>query len=258
MSDGTIHLSIQDGIASLLIDRPEARNAMTWSMYDALAAACDKLQDDPDVRVATIRGVGGKAFISGTDIEQFRDFSGAEDGVRYESAVEAYVSKLEKLPFPTLAIIDGYAMGGGLALAAACDFRIAAPEAVFGVPIARTLGNCLSANNTARLLASFGPDRVARMLILAESIKAEEAHACGFVHEIVAADQLEARAKVLCERLSGNAPLTMKAAKETMRRIIAGDSSSNEDLIRECYGSRDFRTGMDAFLEKKKPLWIGR
>jgi len=257
MSNGNVRLSIDSGIASIVIDRPEARNAMTWSMYDALAAACDTLGSNSSVRVATVRGTGGQAFVSGTDIEQFREFGGEEDGVHYEAAVERYVAKLEALPFPTLAIIDGYALGGGLALAAACDFRIATPSASFGVPIARTLGNCLSAANVARLLASFGADRVTRMLMLAENIKAEEAEACGFVYEIVAPDQLDARARELCGKLAAHAPLTMKAAKETIRRIIADALPSNEDLIRECYGSHDFRLGMEAFLGKKKPVWTG-
>jgi len=257
MSNGNVRLSINNGIASILIDRPEARNAMTWSMYDALAAACDALLEDPSVRVATLRGAGGQAFVAGTDIEQFREFEEEDDGVRYEHAVESYVAKLEALPLPTIAIIDGYAIGGGLALAAACDFRIATPDARFGAPIARTLGNCLSTANVARILAGFGADRVARMLMLAENITADEAKACGFVYEIVAADQLDARAGELCEKLAAHAPLTMKAAKETIRRIIAEAPPSNEDLIRECYGSRDFRIGMEAFLDKKKPVWTG-
>lgn len=258
MSKGEVNLSIDKGIASVVFNRPDARNAMTWSMYAELMAICKTLQDNCTVRVATFRGAGGRAFVAGTDIEQFREFKTGHDGVQYEKTVEECVRRLETLPFPTLAIIDGYAVGGGLALAAACDFRIATSDASFGVPIARTLGNCLSTANTARILTSFGVSRATRMLMLAEMIKAEEAHLCGFVHEIVAFDQLDITAENICNRLASNAPLTMKIAKETFRRIATENLPSNEDLIHECYDSQDFKIGIEAFLEKKIPIWTGR
>jgi enoyl-CoA hydratase len=258
MSDGQVHLTIDNGIATVVFDRPQARNAMTWAMYDELAAICAQLLHDPAIRVATFRGAGGQAFVAGTDIEQFRAFESGEDGVRYEATIDARISLLEGLPFPTVAVVDGYAIGGGLAIASVCDFRITTPTASFGVPIARTLGNCLSTANTARVIAGFGAARAKRMLLLAETISAEEARACGFVHEIVEPDGMDAAVAALCKRLAGHAPLTMKAAKETIRRIIVDSLPANDDLVRECYGSRDFRIGMDAFLEKKKPEWTGK
>jgi enoyl-CoA hydratase len=257
MSNGRVHLSIREGVASILIDRPEARNAMTWSMYDELAQICEKIAGDPDIRVATFRGAGGEAFVAGTDIEQFRAFGSGDDGIAYEKTIDQRIGQIEQLPMPTVAIIEGWAIGGGLAITAACDFRIATPQASFGVPIARTLGNCLSIANTARVVAGFGAGRAKRMLLLADTIGAEEAHACGFVTEIADAGELDAKAQALCARLAKNAPLTMRASKEAIRRVIAEGLPQGEDLIRACYGSSDFKIGVEAFLEKKRPVWTG-
>src|SRR6202008_4134973 len=123
-------------------------------------------------------------FVAGTDIEQFRAFKSGDDGVAYEQQIDAGIAKIEALPMTTLAVIEGWCVGGGLAIATACDIRIATPSAKFGVPIARTLGNCLSMANVARLVAAWGKARVQRMLIAAEIIDAAEARACGYLAEI--------------------------------------------------------------------------
>ena len=230
---------------------------MTFAMYDALASICDKIAADESLRVVTLRGAGGSAFVAGTDIEQFRAFSGPEDGVAYEAKIDARVGQVESLPVPTIAIIDGWAVGGGLALATACDLRIATPSARFSVPIARTLGNCLSIANMARIIAGFGIGRTKRMLMLAEAIDATEALACGFLLEIVEAASIDARVSALCASLAAHAPKTLRAVKESTRRLIAANQPDGEDLIRDCYGSRDFKIGIDAFLGKQKPAWTG-
>jgi enoyl-CoA hydratase len=255
--NGRVHFSVSDGIGSIVFDRPEARNAMTWAMYDALASICERIAADSSLRVVTLRGAGGAAFVAGTDIEQFRAFSSPEDGVAYEAKIDARIDQLESLPVPTLAIIDGWAVGGGLLIAAACDLRIATPAARFSVPIARTLGNCLSSANMARIIAGFGPGRTKRMLMLADSIDAAEALACGFVVEIADADAIDARAAALCATLAAHAPKTLCAVKESTRRLIAAQQTEDEDLIRDCYGSRDFKLGIEAFLAKQKPAWTG-
>ncbi len=257
MSSGSVHLSIADGVAAILIDRPEARNAMTWSMYEDLARICDRIAGDAGIRVATFRGAGGEAFVAGTDIEQFRAFGGGEDGIAYEKTIDERIGQIERLPMPTIAIVDGWAIGGGLAISAACDFRIATPQAAFGVPIARTLGNCLSIANVARVVAAFGVGRAKRMLLLAETVGAEEAKECGFVTEIAQPDELEAKAQAMCARLAKHAPITMRASKEAIRRVIGEGLPQGEDLIRACYGSRDFKIGIEAFLDKKRPAWTG-
>ncbi|WP_151446851.1 enoyl-CoA hydratase/isomerase family protein [Lacisediminimonas profundi] len=257
MSNGQVHLTIHNGIAQILIDRPQARNAMTWSMYEELARICEQIASNPAIRVATIRGAGGEAFVAGTDIEQFRDFQTGEDGIAYEKIIDERIGQIESLPMPTVAIVDGWAIGGGLAISAACDFRIATPKSSFGVPIARTLGNCLSTGNVARVVAGFGAARAKRMLLLAESIAADEAKACGFVTEVVDSAGLEAAVDALCTRLAQHAPVTMRVSKEAIRRVVAESVPAGDDLIRACYGSRDFKIGVNAFLDKKRPEWTG-
>jgi enoyl-CoA hydratase/carnithine racemase len=244
-------------VALLTFDRPEARNAMTWAMYDQLAALLERLDPGDGVRVAVFRGAGG-SFVAGTDIGQFREFGGEEDGVAYEKRLDAIIGALEAVPVPTLAVVEGYAVGGGLAIAAACDLRVCTPDARFGLPIARTVGNCLSIANHARLLAHLGPGRTKALLLLARYLAAEEARAAGFVLEVVEGERLDARVAELCERLAAHAPVTLQVTKEAIRRITRALSADGEDLVRRAYGSRDFREGVSAFLEKREPRWEGR
>lgn len=257
MTDGEVRYSRAGEIATVTFDRPAARNAMTWRMYEQLGDACARIRGEDGLRVAVFRGAGGKAFIAGTDIAQFQSFGSGEDGIAYEAKMEDYIGAVETLPVPTLAVIEGFAIGGGLAIAAACDLRIATPGSRFGVPIARTLGNCLSVANIARLVAGFGAARAKRMLVLADNVGSAEAQACGFVTEIADAAELDARALALCQRLMKNAPVTMRASKEGIRRVVAAGLPDAEDLIRACYGSQDFKAGVQAFLDKKRPEWTG-
>ena len=170
MSEGEVRLSRQDEIATVIFDRPAARNAMTWRMYEQLGEACARMRSEDGLRAAVFRGAGGKAFIAGTDIAQFETFRSGDDGISYEEKMEGILGGIEALPVPTLAVIEGFAIGGGLAIAAACDLRIATPGSRFGVPIARTLGNCLSIANYARLVSALGVSRAKRVLLLAENL----------------------------------------------------------------------------------------
>ena len=255
MSGGTVHLTIQGGVASVTFDRPEARNAMTWAMYEQLGQICGQLQADSTVRIVTFRGAGGEAFVAGTDIEQFTVFGSGEDGVAYELQIEHCIQLLELLPMPTVAVVEGWAIGGGLAIATACDFRIATPASRFGVPIARTLGNCLSVANLARLAAVFGMPRVKRMLMLAEVLGAEEALECGFLLQVVEPGEMAAALATLCGRLGTLAPVTQSVTKEGLRRLVGQQLPYDADLIRRCYGSSDFREGVAAFVGKRRPAW---
>ena len=257
-TDGEVRLERDGVVARVTFDRPAARNAMTWRMYQQLGEICVRLRDDKEVRVAVFRGSGGKAFIAGTDIAQFTSFSSAEDGIGYERTMEGYLDGLETLPIPTLAVIEGWAVGGGLAIAACCDFRLATPGSRFGVPIARTLGNCLSMHNYARLVAALGPAVSKRILLLGDTLTAEQAHAGGFLLDVVAPDALDARIAEVCDRLARNAPITMRVSKEAIRRVISSGVLDGDDLVRETYGSEDFRNGVRAFIEKREPQWTGR
>jgi enoyl-CoA hydratase len=258
MSDGDVRYNREGPVVTVTFNRPAARNAMTWRMYEQLGEACARIHREDGLRVAVFRGAGGKAFIAGTDIAQFQAFRGGDDGIAYEEKMEGYIGAVEALPVPTLAVIEGFAIGGGLAIAAACDLRIATPGSRFGVPIARTLGNCLSMVNYARLVAALGAPRAKRVLLLAENIPAEEALAGGFLSEIVAASDLETRVAELTSRLSRHAPLTMRVSKEAIRRILHAGLPDGDDLVRACYGSDDFRLGIEAFLEKREPQWTGK
>lgn len=256
--DGQVRLDRDGPLARITFDRPAARNAMTWRMYEQLAAICAELRDDKRVRVALLRGAGGKAFIAGTDISQFQSFSSGEDGVAYEQTMEQVLAALETLPIPTVAVVEGWAVGGGLAIATCCDFRIATPGAKLGVPIARTLGNCLSVQNYARIIAALGTATTKRMLVLGEFVTAEEAHAAGFIMEVAAAEAIDARAAALCDRLARNAPITMRVSKEMIRRIVLSGLPESDDLVRQTYGSSDFREGVAAFVAKRDPHWTGQ
>lgn len=255
--EGAVHLSIANNVASIVFDRPAARNAMTWAMYTELGAICERLRDDASIRLVTFRGAGGEAFVAGTDIEQFRAFKSGEDGIAYERIVDARIGQIEALPMPTLAIVEGWAIGGGLAIATACDFRIATPEARFGIPIARTLGNCLSMANIARVTAAFGVGRAKRILLLAEAIGADELLAAGYVTQVATIAELDAAIAELTKKLVNHAPLTMRASKEAIHRLTQAGLPDGADLIRSCYGSRDFQIGIAAFLDKQRPQWTG-
>jgi enoyl-CoA hydratase len=253
-----IRFATDGPIASVTFDRPEARNAMTWAMYESLMEICERLHADREIRVVRFRGAGGAAFVAGTDIAQFRDFRSGEDGVAYEKRIDACIASIESLPMPTVAVIEGWAVGGGLAIATACDFRIATPEARFGVPIARTLGNCLSMANVARLVAALGRPRAQRLLLAAELLDAEEAQAGGYLLDVVPPQDIDGAADHLCHKLAQLAPVTQAVSKEALNRLLALELPAAEDLIRRAYGSEDFREGVAAFGEKRAPRWVGR
>jgi len=256
--DGIVRYSSDGAIARVAFDRPHAHNAMTWSMYEQLECICAKIRADSSIRAVAFAGVGGKAFIAGTDIAQFRNFASAEDGAAYEKRVEKFVQAVDTLPIPTLAVVEGWCVGGGLAIASACDLRVATPSARFGVPIARTLGNCLAAGVYARLLAEFGVGRAKRMLLLSEMLTAEEAREAGFLSHVVEPNELSGRVDDMLDRLAHHAPITMRVTKEAIRRVLTAMPVEDDDLIREAYGSEDFRAGVQAFVEKRKPKWRGR
>ena len=232
--------------AWVTFDRPEAHNAMTYEMYEALFDACERADADDEVRAVVLRGAGGRAFVAGTDIRQFLDFESGDDGLAYEARIERVVGRLEAVRVPTIALVDGFAMGSGLVLSAACDLRICTPAARFGLPIARTVGNCLSMENYARLVAVVGEARLKDIVFTARAVEAPEALAIGLATEVV--DDAEARTAELCELIATHAAVTMRVTKEALRRLRP--LADGDDLVREAYASEEFRRRVKAFLER--------
>jgi enoyl-CoA hydratase/carnithine racemase len=247
-------------IAILTFNRPEARNAMTWEMYDALVDTCARVDADANVRVLILRGAGGKAFIAGTDIAQFQNFRDREDGLKYEERLDHVLDRLERVTKPTVAQVEGVAAGGGCAIAFTCDLRVATPESTFGMPIARTLGNCLSGASYSRLVDLVGPAVVKDMLFTGRFVPAAEAQSLGIVSRLVPAAEIDRVVRDLATTVASNAPLTLRATKEMIRRIMARRRLSpgdDADIVEMCYTSRDFREGVASFLAKRKPEWTG-
>jgi enoyl-CoA hydratase/carnithine racemase len=247
-------------VAWITFNRPEARNALTFAMYEELARICEAANNDATLRCIVIRGAGEKAFASGTDINQFRAFKTPQDSLDYEARIDRILTALEQVRVPTIAAIAGACTGGGGAIAACCDLRVAMKNVRIGFPIARTLGNCLSSASLSRLTALVGPAKVKDLIFTARLIEADEALGIGLVHELVEdLPALEARGEELSKQVAGMAPLTLRAVKEGLRRLQNRLSREEaEDLILMCYMSEDFREGMDAFLNKRQPQWKGK
>jgi enoyl-CoA hydratase/carnithine racemase len=249
---------VRDGIARVTFNRPQARNALTFAMYDRLAEVCEIADRDRSIKAMLLTGAGEKAFAAGTDISQFRAFDKPQDALDYEARIDRVLGTLERCRVPTIAAIRGACTGGGAGIAVCCDLRIAAKSLRMGFPVARTLGNCLSSGNYARLAALLGPARVKDMIFRARLIEAEEALAIGLVTEVVDDAAVMARAEEVTALVAGHAPLTLQATKEALRRLRpALAPGEGDDLVLMCYLSRDFREGMEAFLNKRAPAWKG-
>jgi enoyl-CoA hydratase/carnithine racemase len=247
-------------VAFVTFNRPEAKNAITFEMYDALVAACDAVDADDNIRVLVVRGKGD-AFAAGTDIEQFTSFKTREDGLTYERRLDAVIDRLERVNAATIAQVHGVAAGGGCAIALACDLRVCTPQAQFGMPIARTLGNCLSAANYARLVDVLGPARTKALLFTARFLDAAEASTLGLIVRVAELHTIDTAVRELADSVAGHAPLTIRTTKEALRRIAATrrpNAGELDDLIGACYASDDFREGVAAFLAKRKPRFTGR
>jgi enoyl-CoA hydratase len=259
MSKDELLIKRHGAVATLALNRPDKRNALTFEMYESVAAFCRGAVDDKDLRAVIITGAGGRAFAAGTDISLFRNFEGSKDGLAYESKIDGILSDIEACPKPIIAAISGACTGGGAAIAGLCDVRIATPDMVFGFPIARTLGNCLSVASLQRMSALLGAARTKDLIFTSRLIKADEALAIGLVTEILRdQDALQARARELAEQVASYAPITLQVTKEMFRRIDAAHPKvEDEDLIAYCYGSNDFREGLEAFLAKRKANWTG-
>jgi enoyl-CoA hydratase/carnithine racemase len=261
MSEGRIVSERSGQIARIVFDNPAAHNALTHQMWGELRELCLALAQDRTVRVVSFRGRGGKAFVSGTDISHFLTFTSGRDGIAYEREIDAAMSAIDALPMTTVAVIEGWAVGGGLNILCACDFRIATPDARIGSPIGRTIGNCLSMSSYARVAGAVGIPAAKRMLLLGEMLTAQELLSSGVLYKVVEPIELDGAVADLCERAAANAPLTTRATKEAIRRMARAGLPNIDDLIELVYGSEDFKRGVREFLDKqskrKPPDWTG-
>jgi enoyl-CoA hydratase len=245
-------------VLTLTLTNPRKRNALTSRMYAALAGFIGDASTDGGLRAVVVQGGGEDGFAAGTDISTFVDFDGAVDGIAYEQRVGVILDAIQAVPVPTIAVVRGAAVGAGLAIAASCDLIIAERGAVFGAPIARTLGNCLPAAVVNRVASRMGTARALGMLLTASLVPADDLTASGFVNRVVEPSELDDEVAAVLRGIRRSAPLTVRALKETVRRIDgAREIPSNDDLLQLCYGSADFAEGVDAFLNKRHPQWKG-
>ncbi|NYS79598.1 MULTISPECIES: enoyl-CoA hydratase/isomerase family protein [Halomonadaceae] len=256
----SVTFSVRNGVAWIGFNRPQSRNAMTWEMYDALEKHCDQLAEDDTVYAVVLHGVGGEAFVAGTDISQFSGFTQPEDAIAYERRIDRVVGKLETFPKPTLALIEGACVGGGAALALVCDFRYATPTMKFGVPIAKTLGNTLSINNVSRMIDMLGVARTKEALMMARLFGAEESQAAGLINQLFDADAIYAEVTALAEAFAKRSPLTLQASKALIGRALEQrrlPADASDDWVTICYMSRDFAAAVDKFVNKTPFEWSG-
>lgn len=251
---------VRDGVAYVTFNRPQARNALTFAMYERLAEICNGASEDRSIRAILITGGGDKAFAAGTDISQFRAFESEQDALDYEARIDRVMTAIERCRVPTIAVIHGACTGGGASIAACCDLRIASRDMKYGFPVARTLGNCLSLASYSRLVYLVGPSLVKDIVFRARLVEADEALARGLVMELTENQEtLMKRAEEIARQVASHAPLTLQATKEALLRLRpAVAHGEGNDLVLMCYMSEDFREGMDAFLNKRKPVWKGR
>jgi enoyl-CoA hydratase/carnithine racemase len=237
----------QGAVAQLTLSRPGAHNAITWAMYEQLERHLGDLAGDDTVRAVVVRG-DGRHFAAGTDIGQFRGFSGA-DGVRYEERIDSIMSRLVDMPKPTIAAVQGYAVGAGLIISTCCDLRYATPAATFGAPMARTLGNWL------------GVMRSKELMFTARLLPAQEALQAGFLTAVLEEETFFTEVMEIARAVAQHAPLTILATKEAYRRLREESEArlgSFDDVVERVYGSEDFAEGSRSYLEKRPPTWQGR
>jgi len=250
----------EGAIGWLVFNNPERRNAVSLEMWEAIPRVLADFESDADIRVVVLAGAGDKAFASGADISQFEKNRSSAEGVqRYEQLGDAAMSRLQSLDKPTIAVIRGYCLGGGLNIAALCDLRIAADDARFGIPAGK-MGLGYRAGAMKTLVDLVGAAFAREIMLTARQFTAAEALHMGLVHRVVAVPQLEALVRDYCESIAANAPLTLRTAKRVIREVTKSeyDAAACRAWVKECFDSEDYAEGRRAFMEKRKPVFRGR
>lgn len=254
---GEVLVDKSNSVLTLTLSNPSKRNSIDAGMYDALEAALLDAQKDDSLRALILQGAG-ESFAGGTDIKHLDAIRTGQDGADYEAHMARVLSRLLDLRIPVISVVRGPCVGGGLALAALSDLVYCTPGARFGSPIARTLGNTLSAPTIARLQQCFGPRATSEMLLTARLFNADEAEQRGFVTSVIPANELDAHVQGVLDEIHRCAPITIWSIKEFERRIAEQVAAVQmDDVYTAVYGSNDFREGVDAFLNKRTPQFRG-
>lgn len=254
---GNVDIELDSEVLTFTFNNPSKRNAITFEMYDDFERGLEDALASSTLRVVVLRGAGG-AFAGGTDVKDLSSVTTGGEGITYEAHMRRVQSKLLALRVPVVAVVEGPCAGGGLALAALSDFVYCNPDAVFGSPIARTMGNTVSASSVARLFECFGRRRTAEMLLAGRLIPAAEAERSGFVTELVPAELIDKKLDELINEIRACSRATIASFKEIERRIDSSMMNINvDDVFERIYGGPDFREGVAAFMEKRTPQFVG-
>jgi enoyl-CoA hydratase/carnithine racemase len=254
--------SKDNGIGWMIFNNPERRNAMSLAMREAMAEIFDAFAKDDEVRVLVLRGAGGKAFVSGADISEFKEKRNSADAeALYGEAVARSRKSMLAFDKPIIAMIEGFCVGGGMATALDCDIRLASDDSEFAIPAAR-LGLAYSFENLKQLAAVVGPAYAKQILFTGGRLPAKKALEIGLVNDVVPRADLEGRVRAMAGEIVANAPLTIKSAKFTIGEVYKDESIRDlkrvETLMKACFDSQDFKEGREAFMEKRKPVFQGR
>jgi len=252
---------VEGPVGWMIFNNPERRNAVSLDMWEAVPRILRRFEDDPAIRVIALAGEGGRAFVSGADISQFeQQRSNAEQVAHYEQVGNRASDALKGASKPTVAVIRGWCIGGGLGIAANCDLRFATEGSKFGVPAGR-LGLGYAHKGVQTLMSIVGPAYTKEIFFTARHFSAAEAVAMGFVNRVAPDAEFDAFVAGQLATIAANAPLTLKALKGTVRELLRGpeaDLALSKQLVAECFASEDYKEGRTAFMEKRQPVFQGR
>lgn len=256
-------IATKDGaIGWMIFNNPERLNAVGLEMWQAVPEILKDFESDPEIRVIVLKGAGGKAFVAGADISQFGESRSSAEGIlAYETATEIAFNAIADATKPTIAMIDGYCIGGGLGIALSCDLRIASEGSTFGIPAAK-LGLAYGAGGTGRLVHVVGPSFAKEIFFTARRFTTDEALARGLVNRVTTREALENFTRDYCATIAENAPLTVGTAKQVVDEFTKApgnfDTAKCDALIARCFASEDYKEGRAAFMEKRKPVFKGK